>query len=190
MHTNNSLVQPTQLNPNYWIERYWDRLFYYTIKRVNNPEIAKDIISDTFLAALRSKNSFKGTCSESTYLISILKRKIIDFYRLKNSKKHQAEILMSDVAQSWSGNWLEDCLHRPPEQLPQGIVEIEELQRLITEALSTIKPVHAEIFTLKTLYGIDAKSISKKLNLSRDNIWVVNHRVKKLVREYLKNRGY
>ena len=48
------------LNPNKWIELYSDYLFNYTISRVNDREIAKDIIQDTFFAGLKSMKNFKG----------------------------------------------------------------------------------------------------------------------------------
>ena len=78
-----------QLDPNGWVDRYSDYLFNFTIGRVSDSEIAKDLISETFLAGLKSKDNFKGEASERTWLISILKRKIIDHYRKINSKKRE-----------------------------------------------------------------------------------------------------
>ncbi|WP_435413719.1 RNA polymerase sigma factor, partial [Psychroserpens mesophilus] len=69
------------INPNQWINLYSDYLFNYTITRVNDSEIAKDLVQDTFVAGLKSMKNFKGEASERTWLISILKRKIIDHYR-------------------------------------------------------------------------------------------------------------
>jgi RNA polymerase sigma factor (sigma-70 family) len=75
-----------KLYPNTWVARYADYLYNYTIVRVNDHEVAQDLISETFLAGLKSKDNFKGEASERTWLISILKRKIIDHYRKKNSR--------------------------------------------------------------------------------------------------------
>ena len=63
------------LNPNKWIDLYADYLFNYTISRVNDREIAQDLVQETFLAGLKSMKNFKGEASERTWLISILKRK-------------------------------------------------------------------------------------------------------------------
>ena len=60
-----------------WVDRYSDYLYNYTIVRVNDHEVTQDLISETFLAALKAKKNFKGEASERTWLISILKRKII-----------------------------------------------------------------------------------------------------------------
>ena len=81
-----------QINPEKWVDRYSDFLFNYTITRVNNRDIAKDLISETFLAGLKSMKNFKGEATERTWLVSILKRKIIDYYRKINSNKGKAEV--------------------------------------------------------------------------------------------------
>ena len=73
------------INPNNWIKLYSDYLFNYTISRVNDREIARDLVSETFLSGLKSMENFSGKASERTWLTSILKRKVIDHYRKINS---------------------------------------------------------------------------------------------------------
>ena len=84
-----------EINPNNWVKLYSDYLYNYTITRVNNHEVAQDLISETFMAGLKSMKNFKGEASERTWLISILKRKIIDHYRKINSNKGKAEVRMT-----------------------------------------------------------------------------------------------
>ena len=48
------------LNPNKWIDLYADYLFNYTISRVNDREMAQDLVQETFLAGLKSMKNFKG----------------------------------------------------------------------------------------------------------------------------------
>jgi RNA polymerase sigma factor (sigma-70 family) len=82
-----NLIDPTR-----WVDKYSDYLFNYTIVRVNDRDLANDLISETFLAGLKSMKNFKGEATERTWLISILKRKIIDHYRRINSNKGKAEV--------------------------------------------------------------------------------------------------
>ena len=57
-------METTAINPENWIDKYSDYLFNYTIVRVNDREVTNDIISETFLAALRSlKNSVSAATS-------------------------------------------------------------------------------------------------------------------------------
>ena len=73
----NRKMSDNQINPDKWVDLYSDYLYNYTISRVNDSNIAKDLVQDTFLAGLKSMKNFKGEASERTWLISILKRKII-----------------------------------------------------------------------------------------------------------------
>jgi RNA polymerase sigma-70 factor (ECF subfamily) len=83
------------LNPNAWVDLHADYLFYYANSRISDTEMAKDLVQETFLSGLKAMNNFKGKASERTWLTSIIKRKVIDHYRKKNSKKGQAEIKVS-----------------------------------------------------------------------------------------------
>jgi len=82
------------LDPNNWAQTHADYLFNYTITRVNNEDLAKDIVQETFFSALKAQENYRGQAAERTWLISILKRKMIDYYRKINSKKGKAEVRM------------------------------------------------------------------------------------------------
>jgi len=49
--------------------------------RVRNPTTAEDLVQETLLAAWRAKDSFAGQSAERTWLIAILKNKLIDHFR-------------------------------------------------------------------------------------------------------------
>ena len=84
-----------QLHPNTWVDKYADYLFNYAVARVNDSEVSKDLVQETFFAGLKSANNYKGDAAERTWLIAILKRKVIDHYRKINSNKGKAEIRMN-----------------------------------------------------------------------------------------------
>ena len=74
-----------QLDPHQWVNAHADYLYAYTITRISDEEQAKDLVQETFLAALEKVNNFEGKSSERTWLTAILKNKIIDVYRKKSS---------------------------------------------------------------------------------------------------------
>jgi|SRR6185437_119880 len=83
------------LNPEKWIDNYADYLYSFAYNRVSDEETAKDLVQETFLSALKAREGFKGEASEKTWLVSILKRKIIDLYR-KNAAHPQQSFEESD----------------------------------------------------------------------------------------------
>ncbi|HEY6975510.1 MAG TPA: sigma-70 family RNA polymerase sigma factor, partial [Chitinophagaceae bacterium] len=70
-----------ELNATKWVSDYGDMLYRYALSRVNDRETAKDIVQETFLAAWRHYDNFKGEISEKNWLFTILKNKIIDHFR-------------------------------------------------------------------------------------------------------------
>lgn len=168
-----------QLNPNRWIDLYSDYLFNYTISRINDSDMAEDLVSETFLAGLKSMENFKGEASERTWLISILKRKIIDHYRKKNSKKGQAEVRMSYNSDSESeGDWLEERVADPFDKTAEDDMENTELGEAIFNCMSKLPEKQAQIFKMKTIEGYDTETICNELNITASNLWVIIHRAR------------
>ena len=66
-----------KLSPESWVDSYADYLYNYAVVRLSDEEQAQDVVQETFLSALKGERNFKGNSTELTWLISILKRKII-----------------------------------------------------------------------------------------------------------------
>jgi len=174
-----------ELFPETWVDRYSDYLYNYTIVRVNDHEIAQDLISETFLAGLKSKKNFKGDASERTWLISILKRKIIDHYRRKNSKKGKAEIHLDYRDENSQGEWLEERVSDPYDKTAEDTLENQELGDAILNCLEQLNEKQATIFKLKTIEDYDTEAICNEYNITASNLWVIIHRARKTLAECL-----
>ena len=180
-----------QINPNKWVELYSDYLFNYTITRVNDRVIAQDIVSETFLAGLKSMKNFKGEASERTWLVSILKRKIIDYYRRKNSNKGQAEVRMNYNTNTDSdGDWLEERVSDPFDKTAEDSLVNSELGDAIYECLEKLPTKQAEVFKMKTILDYDTETICKELNITPSNLWVIIHRARTALAECMENNWF
>lgn len=179
-----------KLNPDKWVDNYADYLYNYTIVRVNDHIVAQEIISETFLAALRAKKNFKGLASERTWLVSILKRKIIDHYRHINSTKGKAEVSFSYRDPDSEGNWLEENAADPYDRSAEDTMQNEELRLAILECMGQLTEKQAEIFKLKTIDGYDTETICKEHNITPSNLWVIIHRARKVMMECLEKNWF
>ncbi|WP_163517834.1 sigma-70 family RNA polymerase sigma factor [Gelidibacter japonicus] len=179
-----------QINPNRWIELYSDYLFNYTISRVNDREIAKDIIQDTFFAGLKSMKNFKGEASERTWLISILKRKIIDYYRKINSKKGQAEVRMTYSTDENEGDWLEERVEDDAYLNAQDTLENIELGNAIYDCMSKLPERQATVFKMKTILNYETETICNELNITASNLWVIIHRARLTLAECMEKHWF
>lgn len=64
-----------------WVEQYGDILYRFALVRVQCPATSEDLVQETFVAALKSQNSFRSQSSHQTWLIGILMHKIMDHFR-------------------------------------------------------------------------------------------------------------
>lgn len=165
-----------QLDPNKWIDLHSDYLFNYTLSRVNDREIAKDLVQETFFAGLNSLKNFKGEASERTWLISILKRKIIDYYRKINSTKGKAEVRMSYNSDENEGEWLEQRVADVYEKNAEENLVNTELEEAIYDCLGKLPEKQATVFKMKTILGYETDVICNELNITPSNLWVILHR--------------
>ncbi len=168
-----------QLQPDTWVDAYADYLFNYAVVRVSDEEIAKDLIQETFIAGLKSAKNFKGQATERTWLIAILKRKIIDHYRKINSKKGKAEVRLQYNASSDSdGDWLEEQVADPGSLKENDALENEELGLAIQSCIDQLPEKQRQVFTMKTVRGLSTEDICKELDINPSNLWVMIHRAR------------
>ncbi|MBT4337971.1 MAG: sigma-70 family RNA polymerase sigma factor [Bacteroidetes bacterium] len=176
------------LSPNTWVENHGDFLFNYASGRIYNQETAEDIVQETFLSAYKARNNFKGKSSERTWLVSILKNKIIDFYRKKANNPELSDYdfeLETDQDDSpfisegafkghWKdgqgpGNWHLSALSK---------MESEEFYAVLHLCLSLLPVKWSSAFSLKFLEDLESEKVCKHLNISASNLWVIMHRAR------------
>lgn len=179
MVTINNKMTLHKLNPNIWVEEYADYLFNFAVTRVSDAEIAKDLVQETFFAGLKSADNYKGEAAERTWLVAILKRKVIDHYRKINSKKGKAEVRMNYSSQSDSeGDWLEEQVADPFSTTSNNFLENEELGEAIQNCISKLPKKQSQVFVMKTIQGIDTEDICNELDINPSNLWVMIHRAR------------
>ncbi|NJB72784.1 RNA polymerase sigma-70 factor (ECF subfamily) [Saonia flava] len=167
------------LHPDKWVDLYADYLFNYAVARVSDAETAKDLVQETFFAGLKSAKNYKGDATERTWLIAILKRKVIDHYRKINSKKGKAEVRINYSSNSDSdGDWLEEQVADPFSTLENDFIENEELGLAIQECISKLPKKQSLVFNMKTIQGVSTEDICKELGINPSNLWVMVHRAR------------
>lgn len=182
-----------QLDPSKWIEQYADALFSYAFPRINRRDVAEDLVQDTFLSALKAKDTFRSDSSEKTWLIAILKRKIIDYYR-KKSTQSELNILdrekkdgfmdhFFESAGGRDGHWAENAAPQPWGGDFETGVERDEFQITLQGCLGKLPEKWAAAFVMKNMDDLDSEEICKELQITPSNYWVIMHRAKLQLRE-------
>jgi RNA polymerase sigma-70 factor (ECF subfamily) len=179
-----------EIHPDKWIDLYADYLFNYTVTRVSDREIAQDLVQDTFLAGLKSMKNFKGEASERTWLISILKRKIIDHYRKINSNKGKAEVRIQYNDAESEGDWLEERVADPFDKTAEDSMQNNELGDAIHNCLEKLPKKQSQVFKMKTVLNYETEVICNELNITASNLWVIIHRARTAMADCLQENWF
>lgn len=134
--------EPHHLKPEKWIKLYADYLFEYVNSRISNYETSKDMVQETFLSALKARESYKGNASEKTWLTAILKRKIIDHYRKINTSKSKSEVSLNFDD---DGHWIMEQAPTVWNHTADADLENEELKKIIEFCMSLLPEKYALI---------------------------------------------
>ena len=182
------------LEPEKWISRYASYLLNYAFFRVKDKETAEDLLQETFISALRSKDKYNGDCSEKTWLTIILKNKIIDHYRSKQYKQLQVTDSIDKFYDSYfnvkdGDHWQED---KQPQEWGDAArpLEQKELSAVLINCMSKMPEKLAAVFTLKYMEDVQTETICKDLQITSSNYWVMMHRAKIQLRECMEKNWF
>ena len=190
------------LEPEKWIERYSDYLYSFAYARLRKEEVAEDLVQDTFFSALRARDTFLHNASEKTWLISILKRKIIDHYR-KKSTQNELNIFDKPVQGAdgtrdhffeettmSSGHWTDTASPKIWKKDFETSVDSDEFYAILKKCLTKLPEKTAAAFTLRNMDDLDTEEICKELQITPSNFWVMMHRAKLMLRECLEKNWF
>lgn len=186
-----TLTKKHTLTPEKWVQSYSDYLYNYTITRVNNDDLAKDLVQETFFAGLKSMKNFEGKASERTWLISILKRKIIDYYRKINSAKGKAEVRMNFYKDGENeGEWIEERVPNSWSNDADKSIENTELKATLEDCIEHLPEKYSMVFKMKTIQGFETEEICKELDITPSNLWVIIHRARTQLRRCMEDNWF
>ena len=175
------------LDPHRWVTNYADYLYTYSVFRVNDEELARDLVQETFLAALQCVGKFQGRCTEKTWLTAILRKKIIDVYRSRSSAFAKEVVVKEpeDYFDRDDGHWNDG--HRPAKLgIEQSdALENKEFQKILQACMKKLPALWLSVFTMKHIDEEATHIICRELKVTSSNFWVIIHRTKVNLRSCL-----
>ena len=171
-----------------WVDRYGDMLYRFALLRVKDAEQAEEIVQIALLAALQAKDKFSGRSSEGTWLVGILKNKIMDHFRqVKRSKTCDLELNDDrDVCESdfdGKGHW--QALPVRWGINPQKAVEDEELGRFLSTCMNELSDKFRQLFILREIEGMESEQICEEFAITPNNLWVMLYRARNQLKKCL-----
>jgi RNA polymerase sigma-70 factor (ECF subfamily) len=129
---------------------YTPKLSRFIGGKVKNPRDAEEILQDTLFAFLEALRDFHGSCKISTFLFSIGKHKIIDYYRKKKLK----HLVFSQVP------YLEELVS--PIFNPEEELDVVMLKEKLHRVFSLILPKYKTVLLLKYVDDCSVLEIARR----------------------------
>ena len=155
--------------------------------QLRNAAWAEDAVSETLLAALEKPLSFAGASQLKTWLIGILKHKLIDQIR-KNSRE------MSTTASADDGEDLDDLLfaadgHWRERQHdwgnPEDALRQLDFMKVLEACVDKLPGQQGRLFMMREWLELESDEICKELAITPTNLWVMLHRARLRLKECL-----
>ena len=190
-------VRPN-IDPSRWVDEHGDTLFRFAFVRLRNEAASDDLVQETLLSAIQSIDKFGGASTERTWLVGILKHKIIDHFR-KNSKQVQLTEETTDLSDldgffsrpdKWDGHWAIAVRPVNPEQSPDQVMENSEFWEVMNRCLSALPEKVSSVFALREMDGMSSDDICSALGLSVNNFWVIMHRARMQLRRCIEIKWF
>lgn len=166
--------------------------------QLRDRQLAEDVVQDTLVAALRSAASYSRRATVKTWLIGILKHKVIDAIRARsrapmNLTDLGAEGSTEDLERLFdeSGTWRAKPLEwsDPGHDLRQ-----REFDRVLESCLQNLPSLSAQVFTLREIFQLEAEEVCGLVSITRNHLNVLLYRARMSLRgclevNWLSERG-
>ena len=162
----------------YLLNTYWDQVYGFQLKRVENENDAEDITIQTFSKAFDKIDTFNDNYTFSTWLITISKNIHIDIVRKEKHSIKQALTRTDDEVYQ--------VLDESPSAEDKLITE-QNLAQLLKD-IKKLKLHYQEVINLRYFQELSYKDISEHLNEPINNVKVKLLRAKKLLAEIIQKQ--
>lgn len=182
--------KPETIDPSRWVEEYGDYLFRFAQFRVRRTDIAEELVQETFLAAWKGIERFEGKSSLKTWLVTILKNKIMDHFR-KASRDQEVSATESseggdermDALFNRFGIWR--TLLEEWKTTPEGLIEQQGFVEQVRNCIDNLPQRMKEVFTLRSVEDVPTSEVCEMMNISENNLWVILYRARMQLRSCL-----
>ena len=135
-------------------DQYRLRLEQFVSKKVSDRNDVEEIVQDVFISVLDSLPMYQGRCSLFTWICSIAKHEVADFYRRKKIK----QVVFSKLP------FLEKLVSKALG--PELAFQEKETKRKIWQTLKKLSEGYSQILRLKYIDDLSMKQIAVKIGIS------------------------
>ena len=173
------------------VEALRPQLMRFARSQLRNDAWAEDAVSDTLLAALEKPDAFAGGSQLKTWLVGVLKHKVVDQLRRHT---REATLLTPEDGDDLDESLFDRTGHWTDRPQDWGSPEAACGQRQFFEVLEAccdhLPATQGRVFMMREWLELDTEEICKELQITSTNLWVLLHRARLRLRECLQQRWF
>lgn len=180
------------------LDKHRPHLVKFAMVQLRNTTYAEDVVQETLVAAVQGAERFAGQSSVRTWLIGILKHKIMDHFRRQSREAPlpdlEEETSLEDLDARFrpDGHFVENPLQvsgadwgDPEATLAQG-----RFFEVLEECMGRLPRNTARVFNMREIMGMETEEICKELGITATNSWVLLYRARMALRECLQTKWF
>ena len=179
--------------PNEDLQQTRSYLLRYAMLQLRDPALAEDVVQETLLAAVAERSGFSGKSAYKTWLVGILKHKIIDVIRKRSREQplvageEASESETVDELFAADGHW-----QRFPSDWgnPEKSLENKKFWEVFERCLEVMPARTARVFMMREVLEVTSEDICKELAITQTNLWVMLHRARLSLRGCLEAKWF
>lgn len=148
-------------------------LVRFARRRLMDPALAEDLVHDVFEAAITGRAAFGGRSALRSWLVAVLKHKIVDLVRQRSG--HDSLDTPGDDGEDAFGPPELEC----PQPRPDEVAEQRQRLRKTLERLQALPASLRDVVTLRVFEDRDTADVCRTLAISEQNLFVRLHRARK-----------
>jgi len=173
------------------IAAYRMPLFRLALLQLRDEAAADDATQEALLAALESHTRFEGRSSLKTWLISILRFKVLDIIRANKRTLNassltalgdELDVSVFDVLFEENGCWTEP---KDAWSDPQSHVEQLQFFKILDACLTKLPPLTARAFLMREWLELTPDETCSQIGVSAGNLRVILYRARMQLRHCL-----
>jgi len=170
-----------------------DYLLKFARLQLRNETWAEDVVSEVVLAALNKPQAFGNRSQLKTWLVGILKHKVIDAIR-----QRKREVCLDDGENShedpldYLGFKADGHYSEPPASWgnPEQQASSRQFFQVLEACAEQLPAMQGRLFLMREWLELSSEEICKELQLTPTNLYVQLHRARLRLRECLELNWY
>jgi len=168
-----------QIAFNFLLDKFWNDVYGFQLKRTENENDAEDITIQTFSRAFDKITTYDEKYKFKTWLITISKNIHIDFLRMKKTS-------ISSERNEDDENRVKTIIDESPTP-EDKIIREQNLAKLLLD-IKKLKPHYQDVINLRYFQELSYQEISNTLDEPMNNVKVKLLRAKKLLAEIIQKK--